>query len=295
MLDSIDELRLFSKVFETGSIRQAADSLNISAAAASKRLFSLENKLSVKLFYRTTRSISPTDSGQKLYQQVNDILRSVCQTESLFSANAQLKGTIRLTASASFSQGYLAPFLSHFLSQNPQVSIDVLATDEPVDMVERGIDVAIRHGPLRDSSLIGRHLADSGRVLCAAPGYLARHGFTDHPDALHQHSLLVVGKESSWQFRQNNISKTIRLSPRFASTLGESVYQMTLAGHGIAVLSDWHVRDALADGRLVPLLADWQIVPSISIHVLYPARDNMPLAVSTFITHLERWVKQHPI
>lgn len=301
MLDSLDELRLFCAVYECCSIRQAAELLNMTPAAGSKRLLAMENRLGLTLFYRTTRTLSPTANGESLYHHAKSILQAAILAEQGLHPAKAISGKLKITTSASFSQSYLDPMISQYLTLHPHVRIEVLATDDPINLIERGIDLAIRHGPLRDSSLIGQKLSNSGRVLCASPKYLDTSTVPTHPEELTNHSLLVVGKEPTWQFepltpKAGEPSKvTVKLRPRYSSTLGESILQMALDGHGIAVLSDWHVRDDIQKGHLVPLLSAWSIVPTIAIHALYPSRINVSPVVRNFIEYLKDWVNKHPI
>lgn len=295
MIDSIEELKIFSTIFELKSIRMAADAHNLTAAAVSKRLIALENRLSAKLFYRTTRTLSPTFTGEKLYNHSQRLLSISDEIEHDLDPTNTLKGKIKITASASFTQSYLLPVISSFLKNFPQVNIEIISTDSLVNLTEQGVDLAVRHGPSRDSSLIGQKLSDTKRVLCATPSYLEKKGAPQSPEYLTEHSLLTVGNETNWSFIREGERKTVKLNPSFSSSLGDSVLGMVELDHGIALLSDWHIKEHVEKGRLKVILEDWECDPSISINLLYPSRKNQSMIVRNFIDHLKKWIKSNPL
>jgi len=295
LIDSIEELKIFSTIFELKSIRMAADAHNLTAAAVSKRLIALENRLSAKLFYRTTRTLSPTFTGEKLYNHAQRLLSISDEIEHDLDPTNTLKGKIKITASASFTQSYLLPVISSFLESYPQVNIEIISTDSLVNLTEQGVDLAIRHGPSRDSSLIGQKLSDTKRILCATPSYLEKKGVPQSPEYLTDHSLLTVGNETNWSFIRESERKTVKLNPSFSSSLGDSVLGMVELDHGIALLSDWHIKERVEKGRLKVILEDWECDPSISINLLYPSRKNQSIIVRNFIDHLKEWIKSNPL
>nr|WP_319554525.1 LysR family transcriptional regulator [uncultured Vibrio sp.] len=295
MLDSIEDLKIFCTIYEQKSIKLASEFHNISSAAGSKKLLAMENQLGVKLFYRTTRKLSSTTAGETLYHHAQKIIGMTEEIERDLNTTNKLKGKIKITASASFTQSYLIPPISHYMTLRPDVKIEVVSTDALVDLTEYGIDLAIRHGPSKDSSLIGQKLAESRRIICASPSYIQKYGQPTSPNDLKEHKLLVVGNENTWAFTSNRVKETIKLNPDFSSTLGESVLQMAELGQGIAVLSDWHVRESISNGGLKSLLDEWELIPSITIQLLYPSRKNQSHIVKDFISFLKDWVKQNPI
>lgn len=287
VIDSIEELKIFSTIFELKSIRKAADAHSLTSAAVSKRLIALENRLSSKLFYRTTRTLSPTHTGEKLYNHTQKLLSITEEIEHDLDPTNTLKGKIKITASASFTQSFLLSVISGFLEKYPQINIEIISSDSLVDLTEQGIDLAIRHGPSRDSSLVGQKLLDSKRFLCASPSYFIQHGTPKSPIDLRQHKILTVGQEGNWHFLKGGERTTIKLTPIFSSTLGDSVLGMAESGHGIALLSDWHIRNSVLNGQLKIVLEDWESDPSISINLLYPSRKNQSMVVKSFINYLK--------
>ena len=295
MIDSVDELRLFIAVYESGSLRGASDRLRLTPAGASKRLLTLENRLGRRLFNRTTRKLSPTTDGEILYRYAQKILISVNDAEKLFLNRTELEGHLRITASATFVQSYLSPVVSEFLRAYPKVTMDIIPTDQVVDLAKSGIDLAIRHGFLADSTLIARKIASSRRVICASPEYLVKHGLPQKPNDLLALDGVIVGKDSNWTISKEGINHSLKINNRFSSSLGEVVRQMALAGHGIALLMDWHVRDDLEKGTLVETLSDWIVEPPVCVYAVYSSRENVSPAVEVFIDHLQEWLAEYPL
>ncbi|MGE8185825.1 LysR family transcriptional regulator [Pseudomonas sp. NPDC086278] len=295
MLDSIDELRLFSAVFEEGSIRAASERLGMTAAGGSKRLLSLEDRLGRRLFNRTTRKLSPTPDGQTLYEHAQAILASVQDAERGLSNATEITGRLKITASATFARGYLSSALSHYLTRYPKVIVELHPTDRMVDLVAEGIDLAIRHGVMADSTLIAQKISPSRRLICAAPTYWEKHGMPTSPKDLATCDGLIIGKENRWSFARAGVEKTVKMRSRFESGMGEVVRQMAVAGHGVALLADWHVGDDLRSGVLVEALADWSIEPQSGIYAVYPSRENIAPTVRSFVAHLKEWMAAHPV
>ena len=295
MIDSVDELRLFIAVYESGSLRGASDRLRLTPAGASKRLLTLENRLGRRLFNRTTRKLSPTTDGEILYRYAQKILISVNDAEKLFLNRTELEGHLRITASATFVQSYLSPVVSEFLRAYPKVTMDIIPTDQVVDLAKSGIDLAIRHGFLADSTLIARKIASSRRVICASPEYLVKHGLPQKPNDLLALDGVIVGKDSNWTISKEGINHSLKINNRFSSSLGEVVRQMAIAGHGVALLMDWHVREDLEKGTLVETLSDWIVEPPVGVYAVYSSRENVSPAVEVFIDHLQEWLAEYPL
>ncbi len=295
MIDSVDELRLFIAVYESGSLRGASDRLRLTPAGASKRLLTLENRLGRRLFNRTTRKLSPTTDGEILYRYAQKILISVNDAEKLFLNRTELEGHLRITASATFVQSYLSPVVSEFLRGYPKVTMDIIPTDQVVDLAKSGIDLAIRHGFLADSTLIARKISSSRRLICASAEYWVKHGLPEKPNDLLALDGVIVGKDSSWTVSKGGSHHLLKIKNRFSSSLGEVVRQMAIAGHGVALLMDWHVREDLEKGTLVETLSDWVVEPPVGIYAVYSSRENVSPVVEVFIDHLQEWLKEYPL
>nr|WP_064495768.1 LysR family transcriptional regulator [Pseudomonas chengduensis] len=295
MLDSLDELRLFLGVYEAGTIRAASERLGLSAAGGSKKLLALEDRLGRRLFNRTTRKLSPTPDAEKFHQYVSKILDLANQAEASLSQEQEISGSLRITASATFAQGYLAPMLSSYLALYPKVVIDLDPTDQVVDLVAKGFDLGIRHGVMADSSMIAQRISDSSRVICASPEYWAMRGLPQAPNDLSRLDGLIVGQEVNWTLSKGAIDQVIKVKRRFRSSQAEVIRQMALDGHGMALLADWHVRADLLSGALVKTLPDWKVEPNVGVYAVYPSKENMAPPVRAFIEHFKAWAAAHPI
>jgi len=290
-MDRLGDIALFLRVLDQGSISAAARSLDLSVAVASQRLQRLERSLGVRLLHRTTRRLHPTPEGQALAERGRSLVDDLdALAEGLRESAQAVAGNLRVTLPASFGLQYLSALVPGFQALHPRVSLSAHLSDNLVDLVKEGFDLAIRIGPLGDSGLVARRIADNRRVLVAAPDYLQRRGIPAHPDALAEHDgVLLVGRDG----RQDTWSLTtpdgtpwrVRMHSRFESNHGELLRAAAVAGQGIALHSLWHVADDLRAGRLKVLLPDWPLPPS-QISAVMPARTQQPPRVRAFVDYL---------
>ncbi|KPA89319.1 transcriptional regulator, LysR family [Pseudomonas asplenii] len=291
----LEDVEVFVEAVQVGSLAGAARRLSLTAMAASRSLNSLEAELGVRLVHRTTRSLSPTSDGETFLPHAQALLegRANALADLRPHGNA-LSGHLRITASAAFARKVVAPMLASFMAQHPALRVDLLSTDEQVDIVAQGIDVAIRIAPLRDNRLVARRLADSPRVLCVAPGYLASHGRPASLAELSAHDCLVISGTSHWSFVCAETSVRQRVAGRFAASSIDALYEACAGGLGIANLSSWYVEPALAAGAVERLvLADAEPEP-LAIWAVYPTARLVPLKVRMFIDALESHIQQRP-
>jgi DNA-binding transcriptional LysR family regulator len=223
------------------------------------------------------------------------ILECVDVAERGLSDKAEIAGRIRITASATFARAYLTKVVSSYLTLYPNVSVDLDLTDRMVDLVAEGVDLAIRYGALKDSTLVAQKIAPCRRLICAAPSYWRDHGMPKKPADLAGYSGLIMSANSRWTVARNGTEETIKMGVRFTASMGEVVRQMALDGHGVALLADWHVADDLKSGALVEALPDWSVEPPIGIYAVYPSRANVSPAVRSFISHLKVCVGDDPL
>ena len=290
-MDRLDDIGLFLRVLDLGSISSAARSLDLSVAVASQRLQRLEKQLGVRLLHRTTRRLHATPEGAALAERGRTLVEDLeTLTTELRRSSADVSGTLRMTASASFGRQYLSPLLPEFLARYPNVRISVDLSDAMKDPVSSGFDLAIRIGALEDSTLVARRIAPNRRVLCASPDYLAKHGTPSAPTDLASHECLVLvgsqGRQDIWRMIDHNGREiAVRVGGRFECNLGEVLRDAAVGGLGIALHSTWHVCEDLKSGRLRQVLPHYRLAES-GIHALMPQRRLVPLRVRAFVEFL---------
>ncbi|SEJ16261.1 LysR family transcriptional regulator [Frateuria terrea] len=290
-MDRLDDLALFLRVLDLGSISAAARSLDLSVAVASQRLKRLERGLGVRLLQRTTRRLHPTPEGRLLAEQGRVLVEDLdALTTDLRQSADSVSGTLRMTLSAAFGRQYISPLLPEFLARYPKLRLFAHLSDERQDLVGEGYDLAIRIGTLGDSTLVARRLAANRRMLCASPDYLRRHGHPHTPAELAHHECVLLtgrdGRQDTWRLTdRRGREHVVRVQGRFETTLGELVRDAALAGQGIAMHSHWHTHEELRTGRLEVVLPDYSL-PESGIYAVMPQRRLVPPRVRAFIDFL---------
>jgi DNA-binding transcriptional LysR family regulator len=290
-VDRFKQIETFVAVAARGSLSAAAAAEGVAPAVVGRRLDALEARLGVKLLVRTTRRITLTFEGSAFLEDCQRVLRDFHDAEASVSAGGvKASGHLRVTAPAGFGRRHVAPRLPAFLAAHPEVSVSLDLSDRVVDIVNEGIDVAVRIGPLDDTSLVGIKLADNARVVVASPAYVASHGAPAHPDDLQRHACLTFGTRGSqargWQFSVDGAQVAVRVGGALECNDGAVLHAWALAGHGLAWRSMWEVADDLAEGRLVTVLDAYR-APDNAVHALFPQRRHLPLRVRMFIDHLK--------
>lgn len=287
-MDQLTSMRVFVKVVELCGFSAAARTLDLSPAMVSKHIASLERRLGVPLLARTTRRVVPTEAGQRYHAHCVEILRAVDDAEQEVGTQAQEPvGCLRVTAPVELGQRHLAPLLPPLLRRFPKLTIWLDLSNRVVDLVEEGLDVALRVAPALDTALRGRQLTTSRLLLVAAPSYLRRHGVPKSPEALAQHATLsfVYGPGRHWAFVRDGQSRTVDVAPRLLSTSSDAVREAACAGAGIAMLPTFLVDDALARGALRAVLPGWSL-GTLKIHALHPNRRTHPARLRVFLDAL---------
>lgn len=288
MLSDLDELRTFQRILARGSLSAAAREMGVSLAVVSKRLATLEQRIGHRLIHRTTRKLSPTEVGGQLLPQIDRVL------ETLDAAEAQLgqgsfgpAGLLRVAAPTALGRRHVAPLLAALTTTNPKLDAELRLSDGLLDLVEARIDVAIRIGPARDSTFVMHKLADSHRVLVAAPEYLARHGHPATPQGLADHTILrMVGWDAPWPLiGPKGEMVEVNLPSRLRTDNGEVVHDWVLAGRGITLKSAIDVADDLGAGRLARVLPAWRSTDA-PIYALLPSAAHVPLKVRLLLDAL---------
>jgi len=282
----LENIRVFVRVVELGSLSAAGRQMRLSPAVVSHRLQQLEGHLGTRLLNRTTRQVQPTEHGLAYYQACQDVLEALERAEGVIAdAGGTPQGSLRITAPLGFGRRVLAPLVPAFQARHPQVEVRLRLSDHLIDLLHEAVDAAIRMAVLTDSSLIARKIADCPRVLCAAPAYLAAHGRPAVPEDLLEHRCLLLRFAGSQQFRWTLTTPTGPLTLPVEGTLdaddGDVLTEWALLGQGIALKPAWEVAPHLRAGRLEVVLPDLPPEPAV-LAVLYPHRRLLPAKVKAF-------------
>lgn len=298
-MDRFLALSVFAKVVEQGSFARAADRLDMSTSAVSRHVGELEAHLDVRLLNRTTRRLSLTESGQAFYERCVQLLADLEEAEQAVTATAIVpRGTLKLTCAVTFGVRHLAPALAAFAARHPQVRFDVELSDRAVDIVDEGLDLAIRIGDIGSQALIGRRIGTARLVPCAAPAYLAARGTPTAPDDLARHACLTYAYSSGanvWRFTDAaGREHAVKVAGPAHANNGRMLVALAVAGLGIAMEPDFIVAPEVRSGRLVRVLSDYTPASS-AIYAVYPSRRHLSAKVRTFVDFLvERFARDAP-
>jgi DNA-binding transcriptional LysR family regulator len=291
----LTDAALFVRVCATRNLSAAGREFGLSPAASSARMAQLEKQLGARLLHRTTRQITVTQEGEAFLEQARILLDAAEQAmASVGGGNAQVRGLLRVASSVTFGRAHVMPAIGDFLRAYPEVQLDLRLADGHHDLAADGIDVAIRIGPLRDSSLVMRPLARSRTVLCASPAYLKECGTPQHPSELQRHQCLVLQAMDPWHLRAPDGSELkLRVNGRLRSDSGLAVRDAAVDGLGIALLATWHLTEQLHSGELVRIMPGYQSDDSM-ISAVYLNRKFLPPKSRAFIDFFARRFADHP-
>ena len=298
-MDRYGEMQAFLQVVDHGGFTEAAKPLGLSPSAVSKLISRLEDRLGARLLQRTTRRVSLTAEGRVYADQVREILADIDAVEaSVGGAEAEPRGSLRVNVAHGFGMTQVVPLLPGFLARYPKVDVQITFADHVVDLVAEGEDIGIRTGQLRDETLIARKLGEHRRIICAAPSYIETYGMPQRPEDLaHHNCLLFDGPEglNEWPFRKPDGSIERRpIRGNFRSSNGDAIFRMLLAGVGLCYAADFGIRQAIEEGRLVPVLTDHTADILRPIHVVYPARKHLAAKVRAFADYLIECYSANP-
>jgi DNA-binding transcriptional LysR family regulator len=289
-MDSVTGLRLFIRVVETGSFSKASADLGLTQPTATKHVAALEARLGARLFHRSTRGVTPTEVGAAYYDKAKAIVRELEDADNLAALmQSRVQGTLRISSSVAFGRRVLTPLVLRFMQQHPGLQIDLSFDDRYVNLVEQGIDLAIRMGRLADSSLGARYLGLNPWVLVASAAYLKRRGTPAAPAALAEHEALIyssVQGDERWHFTgPGGVTVSVPVQGPLRSNNLSVLLAAARAGLGVAALPWYVAHDSVRDGVLQPLLTAWTL-PSQEIHAVYTSPRLVPTKVLGFVDHL---------
>jgi DNA-binding transcriptional LysR family regulator len=287
----LKQIESFVSVAAKGSLTAAAQAEGVAPAVIGRRIDALEERLGVKLLVRTTRKITLTHEGSAFLENCQRVLADLANAEASVSAGGvKASGYLRVTAPAGFGRRHVAPLVPRFLAMHPDVHVSLNLSDRVVDIVNEGVDCAVRVGDLPDSSLVSVRLADNRRLCVATPAYLQRAGTPKHPSELARHECLTLSSDASqtrgWAFTIDGAVTHLRPSGRVDCSDGQVLHHWCSAGLGLAWRSTWEVEQDVAAGRLVSVLEDFAAPPN-GIYAVFAQRKHLPLRVRLWIDFLK--------
>jgi DNA-binding transcriptional LysR family regulator len=288
-MDRLAAMETFVRVVETGSFSGAARQLRIGQPAVSKSVAGLEQYLGVKLLTRSTRGLTPTEAGLGYLERARRALDEAAEAEfAARGAGAGLKGRLRICAAVTFARIHLIPLLPNFLARNPDLDLEVILDDRQVDLVEEGIDVALRMGKLMDSALTARRIARCKRRVLGTPAYFDRAGIPSTPGELNKHQAVVYLQEGSvWSFRRENSELAVTVQSRLRVTAAEGVRAAVLADLGLAIASEWMFSPELRSGTVRAVLSEWSL-PALDLWAVFPTGRSTTAKTRAFVDFFER-------
>jgi DNA-binding transcriptional LysR family regulator len=291
-MDKFESIRAFTQVVYSGGFAAAAREMGLSRSAVNKLVIALENQLGVQLLHRSTRVVTPTETGLAFHERCVEILASLEEAErSITQLHEEPRGRLRVNAPMSFGTMHLSPALADFLVQYPDLQVQLTLNDRLIDPIEEGFDVTVRIAkPQESASLIVHPLATAQRVLCAAPTYLETHGMPTHPDELRHHSCLHYGQfavESQWTLiSAEGEHTTIAINGVLCSNNGEVLRDAAACGLGITLLPRFIVEQELQQNNLQIVLPNYQ-PPELAISVIYPVNRHLSTKVRLLVNFLQ--------
>ena len=284
------EMDVFVRVVELGGFSAAARALALTPSAVSKLLGRLEARLGVRLLNRSTRQVQLTAEGSVFYERSVRVLADLADAERGAAANDSPRGRLSVNANVPFGEAALLPLVPAFLERYPEVTLDIVLTDEVIDLIEHRTDVAVRAGPLKSSSLVARKLGATRKSILASPAYLARHGTPATPADLARHNCLGFNRTRAlnvWPLRQDGQVVALPAVGNTQVSDGASLQRLAVAGVGLARLALFHARDDIAAGRLVPVLEDFNPGDLEEIHAVFLGHGGwLPARVRAFLDFL---------
>ncbi len=299
-MNKLQAIEVFVQVVDTGSFTRAAENLKLPKATVSTLIQSLESSLSAKLLHRTTRKVSVTAEGAAYHERCLRILSDVREAdESLSRTRRSPSGRLRIDAPTGLASLVIIPALPEFFARYPDIHLELGCSDRPVDLIEEGVDCAVRGGELGDSRLVARRVGAMHYVTCASPAYIERHGRPLHPDDLARHRCVNyfsarTGEMFHWDFTRGGERVQVVLPGQIALNDSYAYTAAGLSGLGIVQMANFLLRPMIEDGRFVPVLEDWSNDP-MPIHVVFPQNRHLSNKVRVFVDWVAELFAKHPV
>ena len=289
-MDRLAAIEIFIRVVDTGSFSAAARHYDVGQPAVSKAISQLEEWLGVKLLLRTTRALTPTEAGTSFYQRARRAVEEADEAVLAARGTASgLAGKLRVSAAVCFARLHIVPRLPVFLEQHPNLELELVLDDRNIDLVEEGIDLALRMGVLADSNMTARRLAEARRRVVGTPEYFERHGMPAEPADLLGHRAVIYTRDGGgeeWKFRKETAEVSVKMQGQVKITATERVRAAVIADMGLVIASEWAFTPELKSGTVVSVMDDWML-PTISLSAVYPTGRLASTKARQFATFVE--------
>lgn len=296
-MDRLAAMETFIYVVETGSFSAAARRLNVGQPAISKNIAQLEERLGVRLLTRSTRGLAATEAGTLFFEHAKKVIEEANEAElAARGAGTGLAGTLRISATVTFTRLHILPYLKGFLDRHPLLDVDLRLDDRSTNLIEAGVDVALRMGNLSDSNLTARKIASCRRFVVATPAYLERCGTPQSPADLESHEAVIysIGAGgASWVFNKGGTEQPVTLSGRIRVTAAEGVRIAVLSGYSLTLSSEWVFAPELASGEVVAVLQDWKL-PALDLWAIFPSGRMASAKARAFVDYVEQLIADIP-
>jgi DNA-binding transcriptional LysR family regulator len=288
-MDRLAAMETFVYVVETGSFSAAAKRLNIGQPAVSKAIAQLEARLGVRLLLRSTRGLTPTEAGLAFFERAKRAIEEADEADNAARGAASgLTGNLRICAAVTFGRLHIVPHLGPFLDKNPGLNIDLMLDDRNINLVEEGIDIALRMGALNDSGLTARKIAECRRVVLGTPAYFEKHGEPTCPVDLSKHQAVVyaLGGGANWQFRNESEEQAVIISGRIRVSAAEGLREAVLAHLGLTMASEWMFAPELASGAVREVMTGWTL-PNQDLWAVFPTGRKASAKARAFVEYVQ--------
>jgi DNA-binding transcriptional LysR family regulator len=291
-MDRLAAMETLVRVIKAGSFSSAAKQLRVGQPAVSKTIAQLEDRLGVRLLLRSTHGLTPTDAGLDFYERAKRSIEDVEEAEAVArGAAVTLSGRLWVNAPLTFGRLHVIPRLPIFMTEHPSLDVEIVLDDRDIDLIEAGIDVALRLGPLRDSGTIARKIGNCRSCVVGKPAYFARHGRPKAPGDLVEHQAVIYEQRvggPTWTFCQGTTETTVTLRGRLRVSTAEGVREGVLAGLGLSIGgSEWLFAPELKSGAVIAVLQDWSL-PAVDLWALFPAGRQASAKARTFTSFIEQ-------
>ncbi|WP_455926745.1 LysR family transcriptional regulator [Pseudomonas capeferrum] len=294
-MDRLAAMETYVYVVETGSFSAAARRLEVGQPAISKTIAQLEDHLGVRLLIRSTRGLTPTEAGTLFFEHAKKVIEGADEAELAARGSAAgLTGTLRISAATTFARLHVLPHLGAFLEQHPLLEVDVRLDDRSMNLIEEGIDVALRMGDLSDSNLTARKISQCRRLVMATPAYFQRCGVPQFPADLADHEAVIYtlgGGGTSWVFKKDGTEQPATLAGRIRVSAAEGVRTAVLSGYSLTVSSEWMFTPELASGEVVAVLGDWAL-PELDLWAIFPTGRMASAKARAFVGFVEQLMEK---